>query len=345
MNNEYELLSKMNYDTLCKHLIEKYGEVKGSYFVNETCRTPNSKIKRSSEGLFVHHIKENEFVQLNNTRYALLAPYEYQLSENLLYCDYIEHMLLHMCIVKEFAAAKYKEKIFVGFGGLMGYILPEIIDYINGYEYKKEYQRKALRVIDGNEIFIIKTLQSFVEYVEKDEDLLVCAFAFHSHFFDDRLLWSDTIFKGKMIEEGRFNDILTDLSDVNWNTLDEVKERLIWLSVQDNTASYRFSRYYVHEGFNKKYHIHYYRDGKLVNDFFYLRDENGEKEISGFIRKTFKKVDIYYINPDSDIQIILDEECKNKHKNKCLMINGNKCTVNYRLEEAEALISNVRYEV
>ena len=59
MNNEYELLSKMNYDTLCKHLIEKYGKVKGSYFVNETCRTPNSKIKRSSEGLFVHHIKEH----------------------------------------------------------------------------------------------------------------------------------------------------------------------------------------------------------------------------------------------------------------------------------------------
>ena len=30
MNNEYELLSKMNYDTLCKYLLKKYGEVNAS---------------------------------------------------------------------------------------------------------------------------------------------------------------------------------------------------------------------------------------------------------------------------------------------------------------------------
>ncbi|MDV3139366.1 MAG: hypothetical protein Q8742_01335 [Candidatus Phytoplasma australasiaticum] len=50
----------LTYNQIIEILLDKYGEVPGNYFLNRTCTQINEYIKRSSEGLQIHHIKENE---------------------------------------------------------------------------------------------------------------------------------------------------------------------------------------------------------------------------------------------------------------------------------------------
>ena len=341
-NSEYEKMAVMKYDELCAYLLEKHGPVNGSYFINENCKSPNSKIKRSSEGLFIHHIKEDEFVQLNATQYAVLMPFEYQLGENLLYCDIIEHLLLHICIVKEFLVEKSKENVYVGIGGIMNHIAPQIIDYINGYEFKKEYLKTALKVVDGNEKFIVKVLQDFAKHVHDNQELCYAAHVFAHHNFD-RLMWDDALFQGKMTSEGRFNDMVVDVSDVEWSDLKDIKERLLHLGQQNNTANYSFRKMHTAEGFNRRYEIRYYCDGKWVDENFCLKEPNAIEYINEYIEENFDLIDQYYINPNSEIKIVRDLKSKNKNKIYRLEINGNMCTDTYTKEQAEDVVRNIKY--
>jgi hypothetical protein len=92
-NIDYMLL--MTYDQMVTILKEKYGTVKGDYFLDKQCTKFNPFIKRAQEGLHIHHIKENERTGLSIPKYAKNAPFEYQKSKNLVYCDLLEHFLLH----------------------------------------------------------------------------------------------------------------------------------------------------------------------------------------------------------------------------------------------------------
>ena len=179
---EIEKESLMKYDELCQYLRKKYGIVKGSYFVNSACKTVNHSIKRTNEGLFIHHIGEKESIELSNTKYALNAPFELQEGKNLVYCNYFEHMFLHIRIVREFLKLKTveKTKMAVGIGGLVNFICPEIIDYINGYDYKREYMKIALSIIDGNEDLFLKYLFSLQKHINnvKYETILEKTFVF-----------------------------------------------------------------------------------------------------------------------------------------------------------------------
>lgn len=170
---ELEQESVMKYFELCNYLKNKYGKISGNYFVNEKCITPNGKIKRTTDGLFIHHIKENEYANLSQKENALMAPFEFQKGEYLVYCNYIEHLLLHLAIVREFLNEETikRNNQLVGIGGLVKYIIPEIIDYLNGYEYSKEYMNNALSIIDGNELFVIKLIKDFTlkEYYSQFE--------------------------------------------------------------------------------------------------------------------------------------------------------------------------------
>ena len=202
---ELELMYKMNYDELCNYLVKKYGEVPGAYFVKESCKSKNRKIVRTNEGLFIHHIKECESIELGNTNFAQRAPFEYQEGKNLVYCNYFEHMFLHIRIVKEFLNGnKVKQtRMIVGLGGLLNFIFPEIIDYINGYEYQKEYMRTALSVIDGNEDFFAQVISEF----NKELKNIMLKDSYLSYAISQAGLNRD-IFIGKMTSAGAFNRLI-----------------------------------------------------------------------------------------------------------------------------------------
>ena len=88
--------------------------MKYDYFCNESCRSKNNKASRSQEGLFCHHIAENKEILLSTPEVARTHPYEYQKAENLVYANYLEHLLLHIKIVEE-----DEENRGLGLGGVL----------------------------------------------------------------------------------------------------------------------------------------------------------------------------------------------------------------------------------
>ena len=85
----------MEYDELTVYLKEKYGPAKYDYFCNESCKTVNRKASRSSEGLQCHHIDEDKYSNLSSPALAKQHSFDYQKKDRLVYCNLIEHCLLH----------------------------------------------------------------------------------------------------------------------------------------------------------------------------------------------------------------------------------------------------------
>ena len=97
MNSDLEMQIKLNYTEHCQYLQNKYGFTPFDYFKNELCSSRPKENSRTSEGLFIHH--NAEVFTGGNLGVPYLAkhnPFEYQKRENLTYCNYIEHLLLHL---------------------------------------------------------------------------------------------------------------------------------------------------------------------------------------------------------------------------------------------------------
>lgn len=97
-----ELLA-MPYEDACIKIRNRNGKVGGSYFLDESCKSENKKIKKGKEGLEIHHIREwtesnPRICALSDKVTAAYYPFEYQLPENLVYADKLEHLLLHVKI-------------------------------------------------------------------------------------------------------------------------------------------------------------------------------------------------------------------------------------------------------
>ena len=94
LSEETKKLIYGTYANAVSYLINKYGVVNGSYFLTTTCASKNKKITRTCDGLVIHHVKENIAGDLSKKEQALKYPFTYQESNNLVYCNYIEHLIL-----------------------------------------------------------------------------------------------------------------------------------------------------------------------------------------------------------------------------------------------------------
>jgi len=100
INKEIIMENDMDYDQLVDYLLEKYGHAQHDYFYNETCRKMHKKVTRTSEGLLCHHIDEDKVGNLSEPSIARKLPFKYQKAERLVYCNYLEHLMLHLNIGK-----------------------------------------------------------------------------------------------------------------------------------------------------------------------------------------------------------------------------------------------------
>lgn len=112
-------------------MIQKYGSVKDDYFEKgaysrflngDVERIFKGSYSRTSDGLYCHHVFENKFHNLSdlNTIKRKNYPFEFQKKENLVYCNLIEHVILHTLISKE------TNKKF-GFRELESYLINTVI--------------------------------------------------------------------------------------------------------------------------------------------------------------------------------------------------------------------------
>ena len=91
---EYENVKKLSYFQYCDYLQNKYGI--GWYPYMTVSWNKNNRASRTTEGLVAHHKFEDRAIMLSHKEWAMKHPYEWQIPQNLIYCDYLEHLLLHI---------------------------------------------------------------------------------------------------------------------------------------------------------------------------------------------------------------------------------------------------------
>lgn len=105
---EYKRNCELTYLEYCDYLQNKYGLPSCAY-MNKSWNK-NAKISRTKEGLIAHHKFEDHGIMLSDKSFAMKNPYEWQLPENIVYCDYLEHLYLHILICEYPSLEKNKEE-------------------------------------------------------------------------------------------------------------------------------------------------------------------------------------------------------------------------------------------
>ena len=141
----------MSYLDQCIYLQHKYSLPTRAYFLTPTCKSKTgTKISRTSEGLIIHHLKENYFPDLSKTEHAILQPWEYQEPQNLVYCNYIEHLILHVHIVQEYLIEGLQRQCLLGIGGIQ-HIRNAIADLYVHKEYNITWLANCYNAIAADE--------------------------------------------------------------------------------------------------------------------------------------------------------------------------------------------------
>lgn len=155
--DEYRKVKGLTYWQYCDYLKGKYGCLKECY--------GSKSNSRSSDGLFIHHIGENEVANLSNdaVRKGLEKEKDqkYQSPEMLCYCDWLEHLLLHIMIGEETAGTTN-----LGLEGCFTYLLPALRDF---FEYGKKtcnYNAAYYDVISGDKDVFEDLLARYNETVK-----------------------------------------------------------------------------------------------------------------------------------------------------------------------------------
>ena len=161
---EYNKVEGMTYLEYCDYLQGKYGIGLDDYMTKSYNAKP--KCKRTKEGLVAHHKHEDKAVMLSTKKKAEQCPFEWQKKENIVYCDYLEHLLLHVLIC-EYPSPEKLPRNAVGVGGVRNFIVPELNDVYSGWETKQEWRKKChIRVInDKTSYFAI--LKKFINWRKK----------------------------------------------------------------------------------------------------------------------------------------------------------------------------------
>ncbi|CAK1241592.1 hypothetical protein [Fructobacillus tropaeoli] len=125
--DQYMQLLKLSYPDAVAELLQKYGPAKDSYFAEdnyqaflagETYSLPkNPAIDRTAEGLYCHHIDESRYLNLADPAMIKVQQYPYasQQKTRLVYCNLIEHAILHALIAieskQEFGYAELEKEL------------------------------------------------------------------------------------------------------------------------------------------------------------------------------------------------------------------------------------------
>ena len=115
----------------------------------------NPKVSRTKEGLYAHHKYEDHAIMLSHPEYAKNNPYEWQKKENIVYCNLLEHLYLHILICENPSESQNENEI-VGFGGVVNFIVPELNDVYSGWVSKQAWQNNCHNVIiNDKEVYMI----------------------------------------------------------------------------------------------------------------------------------------------------------------------------------------------
>lgn len=151
-NKEFEKQLTMSYEEQLTYLKQKYGPAKENYFLTVNCDRKSIRIGRGNEGLFCHHDyeydPENPLVSdLSKAEIARQFTYKYQEAQNLTYCNWLEHLILH-CKINVLRQKQLGRFIS---DGVLNYFIPELNDF---YRYRIKnppvWKQIAFSLIEDN---------------------------------------------------------------------------------------------------------------------------------------------------------------------------------------------------
>ena len=162
---------KMPYEELLLYLIKKYGGAKCDYFANSECRSKSKKISRTKEGLYCHHMDEDKGGNLGNPPQAQRQPFEWQKKERLVYCNILEHLILHMKIAVLRQKRLLKEPRDIGLffttHGIWN-ICVDINDMFMTNGTNVTWKKRCFEEIKENYDDYIALIRALMNYIETD---------------------------------------------------------------------------------------------------------------------------------------------------------------------------------
>jgi hypothetical protein len=109
---------------------------------------------RTKEGLVAHHKMENYASKLAEPIEAVKYPFEWQTAPNIVYCDYLEHFLLHILICESKLDNPLDGEL-VGIGGIIQYIIPELNDMYSGWKTTQGWRATChSKVINDKDVYL-----------------------------------------------------------------------------------------------------------------------------------------------------------------------------------------------
>ena len=154
--DEYREVKDFCYREYCDYLHQKYGKPAQSYMLPSFEKSRG--ISRTSEGLVVHHVFEDTAILLSTKEYAQKFPFEWQCPDNLVYCDYLEHLLLHVLICES------PKNYGVGIRGAVCYLIPELNDWFGGFPLKQQWKVSCYQKIKGDVDCYIEIVNRLIRY-------------------------------------------------------------------------------------------------------------------------------------------------------------------------------------
>lgn len=150
---EYEKVKNLSYLEYCDYLQQKYGIGLCDYMTKSWNKNP--KCSRTKDGLMAHHKYEDHAIMLSEKKHAIKNPYEWQLAKNIVYCDYLEHLLLHILIC-EYPSKDRNMFEAVGIGGIIEFIVPELNDLYSGWETRQAWRKNCHNlIINDKDVYLV----------------------------------------------------------------------------------------------------------------------------------------------------------------------------------------------
>ena len=159
--NEYNKVKNLTYLDYCDYLQNKYGIGLSDYMTKSFNK--NSRCTRTKEGLLAHHKMEDRMIMLSTKEIARLCPFEWQEKKNIVYCDYLEHLLLHVLICI-YPSCEKVDLANVGIGGVINFIVPELNDYYSGWQTNQQWRKVCHDKIKGDKEVYIQILCKFLSF-------------------------------------------------------------------------------------------------------------------------------------------------------------------------------------
>ena len=164
-DSPYRQLLKVSYNEVVDNLIKKYGAAKHNYFKDTGCTKKNPLVTRTNEGLICHHIDEDKAIMLCNDKFAAKNPFDYQKADRLVYCNLLEHLLLHVKIAENPNETASGNEL-PGIGGAINFICKDLNDIYSGKEFTDEWRKNVADKVKDNfddYILILRYLWNVIE--------------------------------------------------------------------------------------------------------------------------------------------------------------------------------------